>query len=160
MESKIILQATLDEMDDLFNDTQGGFSIRYYERTALEGDNATFKVVVRHGDKIGYQDGKTFDCQSFIEKFDDKKLRAKNNEGEKNKISLLETDVNIAEQGFKGGLSPKVVEKVLKVYGTYHCKDEKYLKAVIDSEKSKSPPKKSKKLKEKNENEVALNFGR
>lgn len=160
MESRVTLHATLDEMDDLFNGTQGGFSIRYYERTALEGDNATFKVIVRHGDNVHCQDGKIFDCQSFIEKFDDPKLRARCSESEKNKIILLETDVYIAERGFKGGLSSKTVEKVLKIFGTYHCKDEKYLKAVINSEKSKSPPKKPKKIKEKTEDGLTLNFGR
>lgn len=146
MTSRVILHATLNEMDDLFDDTQGGFSIRYFERTELVGDSATFKVVVRHGDDIGYQDGKVFDCQSFVEKFEDKKLRAMNTKSD-DKISLLETDVEIARRGFEGGLSSETVKEVLKIYGTYHCKDEKYLDAVMKSEKIQ-------------DNEINLNFGR
>ena len=145
LESRVKVNATLDEMDELFNDTQGGFSIRYCERLERIGDNATFKVVVRHGDNIGYQDGKTFDYQSFIEKFDDVELRAKRSSDEKDKITLLETDMNIAERGIEGGLSSKEVAKVLKIYGTHRCKEEKYLKAVM------------KKIQDK---EISLDFGR
>lgn len=139
------VKATLDEMDELFNDAQGGFSIRYFERTERIGDNATFKVVVRHGDNIGYQDGKIFDYNSFIEKFDDVELRAKRSAEEKDKITLLETDINIAQRGIKGGLSSKEVEKVLKIYGTHRCKEEKYLKAVMKNFQDKA---------------ISLDFGR
>ena len=133
MTSRVIVHATLDEMDDLFNDTAGGFSIRCVDRTELVGENGTFKVVVRHGDDIGYQDGKVFDCQSFKEKFDNAEWRARNSNSE-DKISLLETDIEIARRGFEGGLSSETVKEVLKIYGTYHCKDEKYLGAVMKSE--------------------------
>lgn len=139
------VKATLDEMDELFNDTQGGFSIRYIERLERVGDNATFKVVVRHGENIGYQDGKIFDYNSFIEKFDDIELRAKRMADEKDRITLLETDLDIAERGIEGGLSPKEVEKVLKIYGTHRCKEEKYLKAVMKNFQDK---------------EIRLDFGR
>ena len=146
MTSRVIVNATLDEMEELFNDTDGGFSIRYYERTEQIGDNSTFKVVVRHGDDIGYQDGKIFDYQSFIEKFDDEKYRAKNSAG-KEKTALLETDLEIARRGFKGGLSSETVKEVLKIYGTHRCKDANYIKAVMDSEKVQ-------------DKELTLNFGR
>ena len=88
---------------------------------------------------------KTFDYQSFIEKFDDVELRAKRSAEEKDKITLLETDINIAERGIEGGLSSKEVAKVLKIYGTHRCKEEKYLKAVM------------KKIQDK---EISLDFGR
>lgn len=145
LESRVTVNATLDEMDELFNDTQGGFSIRYIERLERVGDNATFKVVVRHGENIGYQDGKIFDYNSFIEKFDDIELRAKRMADEKDRITLLETDLDIAERGIEGGLSPKEVEKVLKIYGTHRCKEEKYLKAVMKNFQDK---------------EIRLDFGR
>lgn len=145
LESRVTVNATLDEMDELFNDTQCGFSIRYFERTERIGDNATFKVVVRHGDNIGYQDGKIFDYNSFIEKFSDVELRKKHTAEEKDKITLLETDIDIAERGIEGGLSAKTVEKVLKIYGTHRCKEEKYLKAV---------------MKKIQDNEMTLDFGR
>ena len=65
-------------MDALFEDTQGGFSIRYYERLEVSGDNAKFKVTVRHGEDVGSQDGKTFNYKSFLNTFDDLELRALN----------------------------------------------------------------------------------
>lgn len=57
----------------------------------------------------------------------------------------METDIDIAERGIEGGLSAKTVEKVLKIYGTHRCKEEKYLKAV---------------MKKIQDNEMTLDFGR
>ena len=154
LESRVTVNATLDEMDELFNDTQGGFSIRYFERTECVGENGTFKVVVRHGDDIRCQDGKIFDYKSFIEKFDDLELRAGRSEGTENRILLLETDVDIAKRGIEGGLSQKTVEEVLKIYGTHRCKEKKYVKAVLKSEKMQSA------LKKTQEQEMTLDFTR
>ena len=66
MESKITVHTTLEEMERLFDDTQGGFLVKYYERTEQNSRYDTFKVIVRHGESVGRQDGKVFDYQSFI----------------------------------------------------------------------------------------------
>lgn len=153
MESNITLNVTLDEMKELFEDCKGGFSIRYYERTKSVGDDSTFNVVVRHGDNIGYQDGKTFDYQSFMKKFDDPKLRARLSEGEE-KTAFSLHDMEIAKQGLEGGLSVKVVAQVLKVYGSSSCKKDKYVKDLLKSEKIQ------KFIKQKKTIEQTLDFGR
>ena len=154
LESRVKVHATLDEMDELFNDTQSGFSIRYFERTELIGENGTFKVVVRHGDDIGYQDGKVFDYKSFREKFEDAEYKKICNEKSENKISLLETDLDIAQRGIEGGMSAKTVGEILKIFGTARCKDEKYIKEIL---KSKQVRESLKKMKDK---QTSLNFGR
>lgn len=75
MESRITLHATLEEMERLFDDTQGGFLVKYYERTEQNSRYDTFKVIVRHGESVGRQDGKVFDYQSFMNKFDNLESR-------------------------------------------------------------------------------------
>lgn len=154
LESRVKVHATLDEMDELFNDTQSGFSIRYFERTELIGENGTFKVVVRHGDDIGYQDGKIFDYKSFREKFEDAEYKKLCSEMSENKISLLETDLDIAQRGIEGGMSAKTVGEILKIYGTYRCKDEKYIKEILKSEKVRAA------MKKNQDKQTTLNFGR
>lgn len=124
MESRITLHATLEEMERLFDDTQGGFLVKYYEQTEQNSRYNTFKVIVRHGESVGRQDGKVFDYQSFMNKFD--------NLDEKN---FLDRDLDIAQQGLEGGLSEKTVAKVLKIYGSYQCKDSKYVQALMKSDK-------------------------
>ena len=114
MESSIKLQASLEEMERSFDDTQGGFLIKYYERIEQNPVFATFKVIVRHGDNIGYKDGETYDYQSFIDTFDDLELRALNS----NNGCFLEKDMEIARNGLEGGLTPRTVSKALKIYGS------------------------------------------
>ncbi len=120
MESRITLHATLEEMERLFDDTQGGFLVKYYEQTEQNSRYDTFKVIVRHGESVGRQDGKVFDYQSFMNKFD--------NLDEKN---FLDRDLDIAQQGLEGGLSEKTVAN----YGSYQCKDSKYVQALMKSDK-------------------------
>ena len=153
MTSRVIVNATLDEMEELFNG-EHDFSIRFYERTDTIGNNAKFKVVVRHGDDIGYQDGQIFDYNSFIEKFEDAELKKIRNEVSEDKISLLEKDLEIAQRGIEGGMSAKTVGEILKIYGTSRCKDEKYIKEILKSEKVRETMRKI-----KNE-QTTLNFGR
>lgn len=131
MESRITVYATLDEMDALFEDTQGGFSIRYFERLELSGDNAKFKVTVRHGEDVGSQNGKTFNYKSFLDTFDDVELRARIS-GDK---YFEEKDMEMAQKGLEGGFSAKTVSKILKIYGSSKCSDAKYVKALMKSEK-------------------------
>ena len=57
MESRVTVHATLEEMERLFDDTKGGFLVKYYERTEHHQNYDTFKVIVRHGEDIGRQDG-------------------------------------------------------------------------------------------------------
>lgn len=154
MTSRVTVKATLDEMEELFNDTESGFSIRCCDRTELIGENGTFKVAVRHGDDVGYQDGKVFDYKSFREKFEDEEYKKLCSEVSENKISLLETDLDIAKRGIEGGMSAKTVGEILKIYGTSRCKDEKYIKEVLKSEKIRDV---MKKIKDK---QTTLNFGR
>lgn len=130
MTSKVTVYATPEEMERLFDDTQGGFSIRYYEQTERMGAQSKFKVTVRHGDKIGYKDGETYDYQSFIDTFDDLELRALNSGGS----CFLERDMEMARKGLEGGLSVKSVKQVLKIYGSSKCGDAKYVKALMKSE--------------------------
>ena len=130
MTSRVTVYATPEEMESLFDDTQGGFSIRYYEQTERMGTQAKFDVTVRHGDKIGYKNGETYDYQSFIDTFDDLELRALNS----NNSCFLETDMEMAQKGLAGGLSVKSVKQVLKIYGSSKCNDEKYIKALMKSE--------------------------
>lgn len=153
MTSRVTVKATLDEMEELFNG-EHDFSIRYYERTEKNENNVKFKVVVRHGDDIGYQDGKVFDYNSFIEKFEDAELKKLRNEVSENKISLLEKDIDIAQRGIEGGMSAKTVGEILKIFGTYRCKDEKYIKEILKSEKVCETMKKIK------NQQTTLNFGR
>ena len=131
MTSRVTVYATPEEMERLFDDTQGGFSIRYYEQTERMGDQAKFDVTVRHGDKIGYKNGETYDYQSFIDTFDDLELRALNSS--KNSF-FSETDMEMARKGLEGGLSVKAVKQVLKIYGSSKCGDAKYIKALMKSE--------------------------
>ena len=131
MESSIKLQASLEEMEKLFDDTQGGFLIKYYERIEKNPAFDTFKVIVRHGDNIGYKDGETYDYQSFIDTFDDLELRARiigDN-------YFAENDMKMAQKGLEGGFSAKTVSKILKIYGSSKCSDAKYVKALMKSEK-------------------------
>lgn len=130
MESSIKLQASLEEMEKLFDDTQGGFLIKYYERIEQNPAFDTFKVIVRHGDNIGYKDGETYDYQSFIDTFDDLEFRALNS----NNSCFSETDMEMARKGLEGGLSVKAVKQVLKIYGSSKCGDAKYIKALMKSE--------------------------
>ena len=130
MTSRVTVYATPEEMERLFDDTQGGFSIRYYEQTERMGDQAKFDVTVRHGDKIGYKDGETYDYQSFIDTFDDLELRALNS----GDSCFLERDIEMAQRGLKGGLTAKTVKQILKIYGSSKCGDEKYIKALMKSE--------------------------
>ena len=51
MTSRVTVYATPEEMEKLFDDTQGRFSIRYYEQTERMGPQAKFELTVRHGDK-------------------------------------------------------------------------------------------------------------
>lgn len=134
MESRVTVHATLEEMERLFDDTKGGFLIKYYERTEQNSSYDTFKVIVRHGDDVGRQDGEVFDYQSFMDKFDSLELRFRNS-GETN---FSDRDIDIAQQGLEGGLSEKTVAKVLKIYGSYQCKDSKYVKALMKSDKIRS----------------------
>ena len=131
MTSRVTVYATPEEMERLFDDTQGGFSIRYYEQTERMGDQAKFDVTVRHGDKIGYKNGETYDYQSFIDTFDDLELRALNSS---NNSFFSETDMEMAQKGLEGGLSVKTVKQILKIYGSSKCGDEKYIKALMKSE--------------------------
>ena len=130
MTSRVTVYATPEEMERLFDDTQGGFSIRYYEQTERMGSQSKFKVTVRHGDKIGYKDGETYDYQSFIDTFDDLELRALNSGGS----CFLERDMEMAQRGLKGGLTAKTVTQILKIYGSSKCADTKYVKALMKSE--------------------------
>ena len=130
MESSIKLQASLEEMEKLFDDTQGGFLIKYYERIEKNPAFDTFKVIVRHGDNIGYKDGETYDYQSFIDTFDDLELRALNS----GDSCFLERDMEMAQRGLKGGLTAKTVTQILKIYGSSKCADAKYVKALMKSE--------------------------
>lgn len=130
MTSRVTVYATPEEMERLFDDTQGGFSIRYYEQTERMGDQAKFDVTVRHGDNIGYKDGETYDYKSFIDTFDDLELRALNSKNN----SFSETDMEMAQRGLEGGLSVKTVKQILKIYGSSKCTDEKYIKALMKSE--------------------------
>ena len=123
MESRVTVHATLDEMERLFDDTKGGFLVKYYERTEHHQNYDTFKVIVRHGEVFGYQ--------SFMDKFDNLESRFLKSDG---KI-FLDRDVDIAQQGLEGGLSEKTVAKVLKIYGSYQCTDSKYVKALMKSDK-------------------------
>ena len=111
-------------------------------------------MVVHHGDDIGYQDGKIFDYNSFIEKFEDAELKKIRNEVSEDKISLLEKDLEIAQRGIEGGMSAKTVGEILKIYGTSRCKDEKYIKEILKSEKVRETMKKIK------NQQTTLNFGR
>lgn len=131
MESRITLHATLEEMERLFDDTQGGFLVKYYERTEQNARYDTFKVIVRHGESVGRQDGKVFDYQSFMNKFDNLESRFINGDEKK----FLDRDIDIAQQGLEGGLSEKIVAKVLKIYGSYQCKDSKYVQSLMKSDK-------------------------
>ena len=130
MESSIKLQASLEEMEKLFDDTQRGFLIKYYERIEQNPAFDTFKVIVRHGDNIGYKDGETYDYQSFIDTFDDLELRALNS----GDSCFLERDMEMAQRGLKGGLTAKTVTQILKIYGSSKCADTKYVKALMKSE--------------------------
>lgn len=130
MTSRVTVYATPEEMEKLFDDTQGGFSIRYYEQTERMGTQAKFEVTVRHGDNIGYKDGETYDYQSFIDTFDDLEFRALNS----NNSCFSETDMEMARKGLEGGLSVKAVKQVLKIYGSSKCGDAKYIKALMKSE--------------------------
>ena len=154
MTSRVTVKATLDEMDELFNDTQSGFSIRCCDRKERIGENGIFKVVVRHGDDIGYQDGKIFDCKTFREKFEDAEYKKFCSEVSENKISLLETDLDIAQRGIEGGMSAKTVGEILKIYGTNRCRDEKYIKEILKLEKVRSA------MKKNQAKQTTLNFGR
>ena len=130
MTSRVTVYATSEDMEKLFDDTQGGFSIRYYEQTERMGAQSKFDVTVRHGDNIGYKDGETYDYQSFIDTFDDLELRALNS----NNSCFLETDMEMAQKGLKGGLTAKTVTQILKIYGSSKCGDAKYIKALMKSE--------------------------
>ena len=154
MTSRVTVKATLDEMDELFNETQSGFSIRCCDRTECIGENGTFKVVVRHGDDVGYQDGKIFNYKTFREKFEDEELKKLCGEVAENKMTLLETDLDIAQRGIEGGMSAKTVGEILKIYGTYRCKDEKYIKEILKSEEVRSA------MKKNQAKQTTLNFGR
>lgn len=131
MESRVTVHATLEEMERLFDDTKGGFLVKYYERTEQSSMYDTFKVIVRHGDDVGRQDGEFFDYQSFMNKFDNFELRFRNGDDKK----FLDRDVDIAQQGLEGGLSEKTVAKVLKIYGSSQCKNSKYVQALMKSDK-------------------------
>ena len=134
MESRVTVHATLEEMERLFDDTKGGFLVKYYERTEQHQNYDTFKVIVRHGEDIGRQDGEVFGYQSFMDKFDNLESRFLKSD---DKI-FLDRDVDIAQQGLEGGLSEKTVAKVLKIYGSYQCKDSKYVQALMKSDKIRS----------------------
>lgn len=131
MESRIKLQASLEEMQKLFNDEQASFLIKYYERIEENPVFDTFKVIVRHGENLGTQDGKTFNYQSFLNKFDDMKWRARLSEDN----LFSEKDMEMAQKGLEGGLSEKTVSKILKIYGSSKCSEAKYVKALMKSEK-------------------------
>lgn len=150
MTSSIKVYATLEEMKKLFDDTLGVFSIRYYEGIEKIGDKWTFKVEVRHGDNIGYQDGKTFDYQSFLGTFDDLALRARLI-GD-NYFSA--TDMEMAQKGLEGGFSSKTVAQILKIYGSSRCSDAKYVKALMKTDKIQEL------VKAKKEAEKKLEIGR
>ena len=123
MESRVTVHATLEEMERLFDDTKGGFLVKYYERIEHNQNYDTFKVIVRHGDDVGLQDGKVFGYQSFMDKFDNLESRFLKSDG---KI-FLDRDVD-----------KKTVAKVLKIYGSYQCKDSKYVQALMKSDKIRS----------------------
>ena len=131
MESRVTVKASLEEMERLFDDTQGGFLVKYYERIEQNPSYDTFKVIVRHGEDIGRQDGEVFDYQSFMDKFDNFESRFLNS-GDK---IFVDRDIDIVQQGLEGGLPAKTVSKVLKIYGSYKCNNAKYIKALMKSEK-------------------------
>lgn len=131
MESMIKLQASLEEMKKLFDEEQASFLIKYYERIEENPVLDTFKVIVRHGEHLGSQEGKTFDYKSFLNKFDDLELRARLS-GD----SYFESkDMDMAKKGLEGGLSVKTVSQILKIYGSSKCSNAKYVKALMKSEK-------------------------
>ena len=107
MESRVTVKASLEEMERLFDDTQGGFLVKYYERIEQNPSYDIFKVIVRHGEDIGRQDCEVFDYQSFMDKFDNFESRFLNS-GDK---IFVDRDIDIAQQGLEGGLRRKQSRK-------------------------------------------------
>ena len=59
MESYIKVKATQKEMNEIFDNTESGFLIKLVDIIEEGQENNLYKVVVRRGDYIGEQDGKT-----------------------------------------------------------------------------------------------------
>ena len=123
MESTVTVRTDEVSMEKLFemNET---FKIRYLVRRH-END---YRATVVHGDEIGKKKG-IFTYESFLETFHKPFMRT-----ESGKYLPFPQDIEFAIKGLNGGLSPKTVSKVLKIYGSNYCKNENYVKSVMKTD--------------------------
>lgn len=134
MESRVIVKTTLNKMNELICDKETESFIVKYADTIEEGAKInTYDVIVRHNDTIGKQDGKTFTAKTFRDTFDEIVIRSSVNENK----PLIE-DVEMVRKGINGGLPAKTVAKVLQIYGSERCKNDKYIKSIMKSEEIQS----------------------
>ena len=147
--SYVKVKATNEEMEKLFDNTESGFLIKLIDTIEEGKEKNLYKVNVRHREDIGYQDDKIFTYDTFLKKFENESIKEmydKERE-EKNKRLYEEyrKDIELAKKGIEGGLTAKAVAKVLKIYGSSNCADEKYIKTLMKTEEIQSLIQKNKK---------------
>lgn len=123
MESTVTIRTDELNMEKLF-DMNETFRIRYLVRRK-END---YRATVVHGDEIGKKKG-IFTYESFLETFHKPFMRTESGE-----YLPFPQDIEFAIKGLNGGLSPKTVSKVLKIYGTGYCRNENYVKSVMKTD--------------------------
>ena len=152
MESYIKMKATKKQMNELFDNVESGFLIKFIAPIEEGKDKGLYKVIVRHGDYIGDQDDKTFTYDQFMETFEDgyfkERCRRRREELKKQTDEKYKADIDMAKKGIEGGLTAKAVAKVLKIYGSSNCADEKYIKTLMKTEEIQSLIQKNKKAVE------------
>ena len=101
---------------------------KFYIRYLVKRKEDDYRATVVHGDEIGKQRG-IFSYESFLETFDTPFRR--NADGS---YEPFPQDIEFAIKGLNGGLSSKILPKVLKVYGSDYCKNKDYVKRLMKTE--------------------------
>ncbi len=121
LESTVTIKTDEERAEKLF-DNRRTYNIRYLVRN--HGNK--YRATVVHEDYIGKQKGE-FTYESFLETFD-RPLMSESGAY----ISFAE-DIDFAQKGLEGGLTPRIVAKALKIYGSKYCKEDKYVKDLMKS---------------------------
>ena len=138
MESTIKVKTSEEKMKKLFYKRDTYF-IKQAKKKHKYSDE--YDVTLDHAGEIGSQEGKIFTYQSFVETFDQKYKKMPH--------MLLESDIVMAHNGLVGGLPPKIIPEILRVYGSDRCAEKWYIKEVMKSDEIRKILKKIKN-KEKN----------
>ena len=123
MESTVTIRTEESNMDKLM-ETRYPFNIRYLVRRK-END---YRATVVHGEEIGKKKG-IFTYESFLDTFHKPFMRTESGD-----FLPFPQDIEFTMKGIEGGLSPKILSKVLKIYGSDYCKNEKYVESVMKTD--------------------------